>query len=321
MRSRWAAALVALYAPIAFAQASGQDALDWLQRVYNATKRLSYSGTFVYQHGHLTETSRITRVMDGAVPHERIEVLDGSPREIIRNGNEVKAYLPGTMTIKVERAANDQPLLPIVPQQVRDLPENYRVVKAEQERIAGFDTQAIVLEPRDNLRYGHKFWADVATAMLVKAQTYDENRQVVEQFMFTQLRVGGSIAKADLRSRFQGKAKDWRVEESGGGSPTTGDSAWVLRTTPAGFKKLTEVRRVFPGNLDALQIVLSDGVAAVSIFIEPASAKGPATLGPSRQGAINIYSRKLDGHLVTVVGEAPAESVRVIATGVERKTP
>lgn len=321
MRFGWRFALVALYAPIACAQAPGQDAMDWLQRVYNATKNLSYSGTFVYQHGHLTETSRITRVVEGGSPRERIEVLDGSPREIIRVGNEIKAYLPGTMTVKVERAANDQPLLPILPLQVRDLPESYRIVKGELERIAGFDTQAIVLEPKDNLRYGHKMWADVATAMLVKAQTFDEKREVVEQFMFTQLRVGGGVAKADLRSKFEGKAKTWRVEESGGGSAAAGDSAWMLRSTPAGFKKLTEMKRTFPGSAEALQIVLSDGVAAVSIFIEPSAAKSQVTLGPSRQGAINIYTRRIDSHVVTVVGEAPAESVRVIANGVERRAP
>jgi sigma-E factor negative regulatory protein RseB len=322
MRFGWRLALVALYAPIACAQAPGNEAIDWLQRLYIATKNLSYSGTFVYQHGHLTETSRITRYVDGSgSPRERIEVLDGSPREIIRAGNEVKAYLPGTMTVKVERAANDQPLLPILPLQVRDLPESYRIVKGELERIAGFDTQAIILEPKDNLRYGHKMWADVATAMLVKAQTFDEKREVVEQFMFTQLRIGGGVAKGDLRSRFEGKAKNWRVEESGGGTPAAGESAWAIRTAPSGFKKLTEMKRTLPGSADAVQIVLSDGVAAVSVFIESAASRAPLTLGPSRQGAINIYTRKIDSHLVTVVGEAPADCVRVIAQGVERRNP
>jgi negative regulator of sigma E activity len=43
--------------------------------------------------------------------------------------------------------------------------------------------------------------------------------------------------------------------------------------------------------------------------------------GPSRQGAINIYSRQIAGHLVTVVGEAPAESVKKLAESVEYRKP
>lgn len=320
MKRAWCVALFALYAPFVCAQSASPDGLEWLQRLYNATKRLSYSGTFVYQHGHLAETSRIIRTVEGTTAHERIEVLDGSPREIIRVGNEVRAYLPGTMTVKVERATSDQPLLPILPLAVRDLPESYRIVKGEIERIAGFDAQAIILEPKDNLRYGHKMWADLATAMLLKAQTYDEKKEVVEQFMFTQLKIGGGIPKSDLRSRFQGKAKDWRVEESGGTAANAVDSPWLVKAPPAGFRKLAEMRRTFPGNPDAVQIVLSDGVAAVSIFIEPTSNKS-VTLGPSRQGAINIYTRRLETHLVTVVGEAPPEAVRLIANGIERKAP
>lgn len=320
MRRLWCVALLALYAPLAAAQAAAPDGLDWLQRLYNATKRLSYSGTFVYQHGHLTETSRITRIVEGNSTQERIEVLDGSPREIIRAGNEVKAYLPGTMTLKVERATSDQPLLPILPLAVRDLPESYRIVKGEIERIAGFDAQAIILEPRDTLRYGHKMWADVGSAMLLKAQTFDERKEIVEQFMFTQLRIGGSIPRSELRSRFQGKAKDWRVEESGGIIASAAEGPWQVKSPPAGFRKLAEMRRTFSGNPDAVQIVLSDGVAAISIFIEPTSGKS-VTLGPTRQGAINIYTRKLENHLVTVVGEAPAEAVRVIANGIERRSP
>jgi sigma-E factor negative regulatory protein RseB len=82
------------------------------------------------------------------------------------------------------------------------------------------------------------------------------------------------------------------------------------------------MKRNLGASVDVGHIVLSDGLAAMSVFIEPLAAKpslGP--LGLSRQGAVNVYTRKLDGYLVTVVGEVPAESVKRIANTLEYRRP
>ena len=75
------------------------SALQWLQRIYAATQKLSYTGTFVYQQGQQVETSRIIHIVEASGPRERLETLDGIPREIIRTGDEVVCYLPASMTI------------------------------------------------------------------------------------------------------------------------------------------------------------------------------------------------------------------------------
>src|SRR5207237_10382055 len=86
------------------------SALQWLQRIYAATEKLSYSGTFVYQQGQQVETSRITHVVESSVPRERLETLDGEPREIIRNGDEVVCYLPGSLTVKIDKQPGPRPV-------------------------------------------------------------------------------------------------------------------------------------------------------------------------------------------------------------------
>ena len=94
-------------------------------------------------------------------------------------------------------------------------------------------------------------------------------------------------------------------------------SGWTIKPELPGFRKVTEMKRTQGGSSEVGHVVYSDGLAAVSVFIEPMASK--TTLpqpGPSRQGAINIYSRQIAGHLVTVVGEAPAESVIKIAESV-----
>jgi len=85
------------------AQAQSPEALEWLRKIHAAAQKLSYSGTFVYQQGSRSETSRITHYVDASGDVEKLEVLDGAPREIIRTRNIVRCYLPASRVVKVER--------------------------------------------------------------------------------------------------------------------------------------------------------------------------------------------------------------------------
>ena len=324
MRALVVAAALAAGGVVGSAGAQGQgsgDAIAWLQRIYTATERLSYTGTFVYQHGERVETSRITRIVDASGVHERLEALDGTPREILRINEQVTCYLPQTMTVKVERQLDTRPF-PAMRADPRELAQHYDIRKGGTERIAGHDCQSIVLEPKDNLRYGHKLWADVNSGMLVKAKTFNEKREAIEQFAFTQLQVGGRIDREQVKSRFAGKGRDWRVESNDMVAADLARHGWLLKSLPPGYRKITEMKRNVGASVDVGHIVLSDGLAAVSVFIEALGEKGSqAPLGLSRQGAVNVYTRKLDSYLVTVVGEVPAESVRLIAQNVEYRRP
>ena len=324
MRALVFAAALAAGGAVGPAAAQGEgpsDATRWLQRIYTATERLSYTGTFVYQHGEQVETSRVTRIVDASGVHERLETLDGTPREILRINEQVTCYIPETMTMKVERLLDTRPF-PGMRADPRVLAEHYNIRKGGTERIAGHDCQSIVLEPKDNLRYGHKLWADVATGMLVKAKTFNEKGEALEQFAFTQLQVGGRIDRDQVKSRFAGKGRDWRVESNEMVAADLARNGWLLKSLPPGYRKVTEMKRNVGASADVGHIVVSDGLAAVSVFIETLGEKASAVqLGPSRHGAVNVYTRKLESYLVTVVGEVPAESVKLIAQNVEYRRP
>ncbi len=293
------------------------SALQWLQRIYSATQQLNYTGTFVYQHGQQVETSRITHLVDRAGPREKLETLDGVPREIIRTQDEIVCYLPASMTVKIDKQPG-QPMFPaILPEQFKDLSENYIVRKGEVERVAGYSCQVVVLEPKDRMRYGHRLWADLKTGMLLKAKTVDEKNEVLEQFAFTQLQIGGHIDRDRLKPGFP-RSREWRIENSGATRANLSESGWTLRSSPPGFHTVTELTRTLGETRGVGHMVLSDGLAAVSVFIESATSKHPAPQpGLVRQGAINVYIRQVGSHWVTVVGEAPAESVKYIANAVE----
>ena len=69
---RLAAAVCALGVVAGAAYAQSPESLAWLRKIQDATRNLSYTGTFVYQQGNRNETSRITRYVD-ATGHARNE--------------------------------------------------------------------------------------------------------------------------------------------------------------------------------------------------------------------------------------------------------
>ena len=299
----------------AVAQADAM-AFKWLQKIQEGTQKLSYAGSFVYQHGLQMEMSRITRFVAPNGAYEKLEAMDGGMRELIRSPEQVAYYIPGSHTVKIDRQFVPYSFPAILPPQLRDLRESYSVSLGEVERVAGYDCQSVVLEPRDQLRYGRKLWADINTGMLLKARTFDAKHEPVETFAFTQLQIG-SVERDRTKSTFADRAQDWRVEDSAIRVARVTDTGWLVRAVPPGFRKIGEMRRTIGAVTGVGQIVFSDGLAAISVFIEPLSGRHPSAAGQVRQGAVNVFTRRVGESWITVVGEMPAEGVRLIANSIE----
>jgi len=150
--------------------------------------------------------------------------------------------------------------------------------------------------------------------MLLKAVTFDAAGDV-EQFMFTQLALG-NVSRDKVRSHYA--SGNWRVEDA---APSPASLAgWGLTAELPGFHKVVELKRRMGESRPVGQVVYSDGLAAVSVFIEPLEGRSTRT-GMASMGAIHIYTREVANHMVTVVGEAPAVSVQRIADAVEYRRP
>lgn len=312
--------------------AGSHEAQLLLKKIQVAAQRLNYTGTFIYQQGNLMRTSRITHLLDGHNEIERLEVLDGRPREYIRNNEEITSYIPETRTLLVENRVTKDVFPAISAANATDLIQYYEIKKGEIGRVAGYDCQAVVLEPKDGLRYGYKLWAEISTSLLLRAQTLNDKDEVIEQIAFTQLGIG-NIDRRQVRSSFT-NTNGWRVENAVMGPFNL--SAWVVKSVPPGFARIRELRRMIsdtpaqdragiatrqnaaPNQREVSQIVFSDGLAAISIFIEPASQS--RTEGSLQQGATSIVGKRLGDYWLTIVGEVPPAAIRQIANSIEFKT-
>jgi sigma-E factor negative regulatory protein RseB len=305
---------IALFAPLsAWADPWRQDD-HWLKTMEFAAHQTDYSGTFVYQSGNHSETSRITHLTDSDGEHERLESLDGTQREIVRTNDEVW-YYDGDRKVKVAKNQAARSFPALLPEQISLLNENYLIKPGDEDRVAGFHAHVVVFQPKDNLRYSHKMWADSSSGLLLKAAVLDEHGQIVEQYAFTQLTLGGVVEKTwkipakplATASRTMTSLPKSVIKNSG----------WKADALPAGFKKTLEVRRPLKGKESpATQMVFSDGLAGISIFIEELSDNPNPRTGLSSKGVIQFYSKVMGEHLITVVGEVPAKTVMQIADSV-----
>jgi len=294
------------------------DALQILERIATAARTLNYAGTFVYQHGERVETSRIVHFVDTDGEHEKLETLDGPRREIIRNNDEVLCYYPDAKIVRSQKRVAKRSFPALVPEQLSSITQFYTVRKGLPERVAGFDSQAVILEPKDAMRYGHKLWAETNTGLLLKARTVNEAHQVVEQFAFTQLDIGPGVTREMINPSYQASFPEWRLDRFAQSMLNEVETGWTVLEFPPGFRKILDMRRTKQGGRVVTHMVYSDGMAAVSIFIESMPQRN-VNEGLTRQGAINIYRRAVGDKLVTVLGEAPAITVMQIGNSVTYK--
>jgi sigma-E factor negative regulatory protein RseB len=316
-RRAWMAALVlagCASAPLAMAQ----DATALLNRAATAARLLNYTGTLVYQHAGRVETTRLVHLNEGGKEFEKLVNLEGPPREVIRSEGEVRCYYPDAKVVRIEPRTFRNAFPSLSPQQQKALTEYYELRKAEVDRVAGLDVQAWVFEPKDGLRYGQKLWFERVTGLLLKARIQNERNEPVEVFTFTDMAIGGKIDHDMVKASWPPTPPAWQVHDAGPAESDAADTGWAVRGAPPGFSRVAEGYRTLRGKRSPVaHIVYSDGLVAVSVFVEPSAGVHP--VGLLQQGGVNVFVRDADGYVVTALGEAPATTIRQIANSVSRR--
>jgi sigma-E factor negative regulatory protein RseB len=294
--------------------ADPRDPAAWLERMSEAMRNLNYQGTFVYLHDDQLESMRIVHARDEQGERERLLSLNGEAREILRDEHHLTCIWPGTQSVVVDKARQATPLPAWTPQTLAGLEEHYRLAMGDRDRIAGMQAQRVDILPRDQYRYGYRMWLDVASGLLLKSDMLDEDAQVVEQVMFTELDIADDPSSLDLNPPDIAPTYRW-YERSAESEPLNDEAhAWKMQM-PAGFR--LDSNRTMGGQSDGVsvqQMVLTDGLASVSIFIEPLVEDEPRLQGISHMGAVNAFGALLPEHHVTVVGEVPPATVELLGS-------
>lgn len=292
--------------------AEGVAKQDWLKTAAFAGHQTNYSGVFVYQYGNHVETSRISHVVESDSEYENLESLDGPKRQIIRHHGQVWCY-QNHKIVHIDSQSGQGRFPMLLPDQLSALNENYQAKEVGVDRVAGYSTQVVLYQPRDNLRYAHKVWINPDTGLLLKSAVLNEKNLIVEQYAFTELKVGSEVDRSWIVSGTPGKPASIKP-------PSVVNSGWVVDALPAGFKKTMEILRPMRGkHAPVTQLVFSDGLSAISVFIEPADSDEDDNEGLTSRGAVNLYHKVVDKHLFNVVGEVPPKAVMQVLDSIRYK--
>ena len=93
---------------------------------------------------------------------------------------------------------------------------------------------------------------------------------------------------------------------------------WRVTDNQTGFQLEHYIDRISPVMQAAItHLVLGDGLAQVSVFITPADASANQPNTSLNMGGLNSFTRKINGYMVTAIGEVPAATVTLIAEHTE----
>ena len=301
------------------------EAQALLQKIQTASKKESYIGIFVLQRENQLIATRIVHRYEAGDEQEKIEKLDGLRRVSVRHNEDIVSYQPGTKTLRTEKRQTQDVFPAVLSFNSHSLNEHYQLRLAENARVAGVECRMLIIESKDNFRYGYRLCAAIPGNLMVLAQTTDLNKQIVEQIAFTSLAFGPVDANS-LKVDFP-DANEWKTVH--GAVAVSTESGWSVKSLPAGFKKIREVRRLINAGSDSaasrkpddlhevLQMVFSDSLASVSVFVEPVSLEHRA--GIVRQGATTIAGFQSGNFWITLVGEVPVAAIKLMADSIEFK--
>ena len=299
--------------------ASAQDITphDWLNKMANAVQTTNYEGTVIRLQNGKVEALKVVHLISDGVIREKVIVQEGNGLEIIRNGNEVQCILPDKKSVIVEEWNDQSTLFSTLPSSDIRFGSEYDVSIVRNERVAGRNAVLLAIRPHDEYRFGHRLWLDTATGFPLQTKLVGDDGDAIEQVKFADISLDKEIHASALAPSISTENFRWFTQPQRAITQTV-DSPWSSDDVPQGFQVVSTHEEELPGReFPVTHILYSDGLANVSVFIEPADGKKIARR--SRVGASNSFSIEIDGYQVTAVGEVPATTVKRIATSMHAK--
>jgi sigma-E factor negative regulatory protein RseB len=300
--------------------ANDADAWTLLQKAAVAARALNYQGVFVYQAGRNTKSVQITHYFNGHDEFARNVILDGTPREVFSQSGDVTILSPRNEKVVIEKRRGQNMFPAVLPTNLDAVKENYVLKVGDIERVAGRPAQLLHLNPKDGLRYSYRFWIDSEFGLLLKSVMLNQRQEPIESIGFNQISLLNTVDLDWFQPKIDTK-KSYVMEEDM--DKTIADHStqhWVLRELPAGYRKVDQMKRMVHGKtLPITHVIFSDGLASVSLFIEPLIKGAKAKNGHKLVGTTSFYANVIDGHQIIVVGEVPEATVAQIAHAISFK--
>lgn len=319
-------------APAAFAD---NQAADWLAKMSDASRYSTYQGVVIYRGNDVLDTFRVThRNVDGN-ELERVTSLNGETRDILKENDKVICLFPNDRRMSVSRPTPKGLFPSLTPEHLKQVSQLYQFNDLGTARVAGRICHGIAVTPRDKFRYGYEIWADAQTSVPLKVNMIGQNGVTLEQMMFTEVDFPAVIPDVAFQMPMGGNRPTLQANAAppspplapvalspplaAPAAPPSVTAAWVLDQLPPGFRVTLREVRELPDNRGSVEhLLVSDGLTVISVFSAERPNPSKALNGVSKIGAVNAYGRMVGTFHITVVGEAPPETVKMIGDGLKQ---
>lgn len=282
---------------------------QWLQRLHDASRHNTYVGTFVMSAGPDISASKIWHVCEGTQQFERIEALTGTPRTTLRRDDEVVTVLPESRVALWEKRDGMRLFPELQKEPGRQIGVFYGTEWIGQDRVAGLDADVVDVVPRDAWRFGYRLWLERKSGLVLKSQTRNVNGRVLEQVAFTELQLN-PVLSGDKVVQQMAPPPGFQLLKPALRHTSLDQEGWRLKALPPGFQLLScQGRDTAQRQAPMVQCVFADGLASVSLFIEPYDGSKHPQERAAAAGATRFLSRRLGEQWVTVMGEVPSDTL------------
>lgn len=297
---------------IAYADNNAASAQQWLEKMQAAMKNLNYQGTVVFIKNGQLDTMKYQHSLVNGLEQERLFSLNSPLREITRKSNEVSCLFKETHEKVINHHPIDSSFIINFPQTIDAINQNYLLGLDGEESVAMQAAQIVSIKPKDQLRYARKVWIAQQNFLPLKVETYHSDGSVLEQVVFTHLQIENNSLKQDQLSDEQAvHVKHLHATQA---EPYE-KAPFVLKNWPNGFETVFFIPNSLQKNQKPVDhLLISDGFASVSVYLEPKSAQG--INGLHSLGLVNSVSRVMGDFQITVLGEVPVNTVELIAEGI-----
>jgi sigma-E factor negative regulatory protein RseB len=283
-------------------ESADSEALRWLDKMSKSLREVSYQGVVMLQRGGDMQVMQVSHAVGHGSSSERLTKLTGRGAQVERGAHPLDCVHPGYQMLRLES----------LPESERcGIAAHYRFSIDDGERVAGRTAVRIRIMPRDMYRFGYVLALDTETGLLLKSQTIGQDHRTLETMQFAQ------VSYTDVAPPLEHVAVIHQAEHPRSDRASTRLSvgrAWQVGWLPRGFAATDSAQ-----GIDARR-TYTDGLAVFSVFLEELDAELRAGEGTVTQGGTTTFTRGMQvaGRpvLVTVIGEVPLNTARIVADSV-----
>ncbi|WP_413110978.1 sigma-E factor regulatory protein RseB [Thaumasiovibrio sp. DFM-14] len=278
-----------------------------------ASHELNYELSYVVIRQNSIEPVRLRHALsENGRTYAHLVHLSGPSKEVIQRGDQVSYFEPGFEPFTIGSQRMVAALPPLMLTNLDGLGTSYDFIPMGRAREAGVICNVVRVAPKDGQRYSYLLWLDENSSLVMRADLLDRDGESIEQ-----LRVVSYVVNPRIIDLLEGldEVELPPVVPMVSARPATALS-WQVGWMPHGFEAVTGNKQRMIGSQRQVDSQLySDGLFSFSVYVAKADN---FTLREQlvRQGRRTLHSHASSGFEISVVGDIPPSTAKLIADSV-----